>query len=206
MSRAIFQLSLDYVTKIDGLTASIYNLPGCNLFFNSHCGNKGGLLFILKFSIKYEVIDNLKIRSDSIESLFINVSTQNDSLIMGNIYRRPGSNFEDFLGKFEDVLRFIGNKKCLIGGDLNLNFIDHNISSCVKSFIDLFFIFSYIFLINKPTRESTHSATLIDHIWTNYNNLNIFSGILVTDASDNFSPLAVISFLEEIFADTEDFF
>ena len=48
-------------------------------------------------------------------------------------------------------------------------------------------------LINKPTRQTNQSATVIDHIRCNFvNSSNITSGILLTDASDHFSPFMQI--------------
>ena len=45
--------------------------------------------------------------------------------------------------------------------------------------------FSYISLINRPTRITSNSATLIDNIFVNKPNLSSFVGILVTDISDH---------------------
>lgn len=42
-------------------------------------------------------------------------------------------------------------------------------------------------LINRPTRISSHSATLIDHLYTNNISVNSLSGILITDISDHFA-------------------
>ena len=47
----------------------------------------------------------------------------------------------------------------------------------------------FIPVINKPTRVSKTSATIIDHIWTNDMHNYSFSGILYTSVSDHF-PLS----------------
>ena len=43
-------------------------------------------------------------------------------------------------------------------------------------------------LTTRPTRISSFSATLIDHIWINYALNELTSGILQNDHSDHFSP------------------
>ena len=44
----------------------------------------------------------------------------------------------------------------------------------------------------KPTRITTHSATLIDHIYTNKKELTSTSGILITDLADHFGIFSII--------------
>lgn len=77
------------------------------------------------------------------------------------------------------------NKHCLITGDLNVNLLDNDHCSQSQEFLDILFSSSCIPLINKPTRVTQNSATLIDNIFS-----NILpppnSGILVTDVSDHF--------------------
>ena len=52
---------------------------------------------------------------------------------------------------------------------------------------------SYIPLINKPTRVTETTATIIDNIFTNSNNWNNISrGILPTDVSDHFSIFCIL--------------
>ena len=50
----------------------------------------------------------------------------------------------------------------------------------------MIYTYSYLPIINRPTRVSTDTATLIDHIWSNDLESNFKSGILRTDISDHF--------------------
>ena len=40
-------------------------------------------------------------------------------------------------------------------------------------------------LIAKPTRITDHSATLLDHIYSNSKSINHQSGIIITDVADH---------------------
>ena len=49
----------------------------------------------------------------------------------------------------------------------------------------------YLAVITKPTRVTNHSATLLDHIYSNSKSLNYTSGIVITDVADHFGTFYV---------------
>jgi hypothetical protein len=51
----------------------------------------------------------------------------------------------------------------------------------------------FIPLINKPTRLTSHSATLIDNIFTNCPSQNTVNGIILNDMSDHLPIFAFFS-------------
>ena len=64
-----------------------------------------------------------------------------------------------------------------------INYENHTLTS---DFVDLLHSHSFISLINRPTRITSTTATLIDNIFTNSTNIeNSFQGLLVTDVSDH---------------------
>ena len=76
-------------------------------------------------------------------------------------------------------------------GDFNVNLLKN--SNITVNLVNLFHGSNMLSLINKPTRLTTHSATIIDHIWSNdYSNL-IQSGILCMTISDHFPVFSVFS-------------
>ena len=46
------------------------------------------------------------------------------------------------------------------------------------------------FLVNKPTRITTHSATCIDHIYSNLEVENIENHIILSGISDHFGTMS----------------
>ena len=69
-----------------------------------------------------------------------------------------------------------------------LNIDKHDPSS---EFVESLFSYSLYPLINRPTRITQNSATLIDNIFSNALNDHLFTGILYADISDHF-PIFVI--------------
>ena len=64
----------------------------------------------------------------------------------------------------ENILRNISLRKrdIYILGDFNINLLNSDTHSNTSDFIDMMFATSFLPLINRPTRISDNSATLID--------------------------------------------
>ena len=58
----------------------------------------------------------------------------------------------------------------------------------MRDYVNICHEFNFISLIDKPTRVTSHSATCVDHIWSNAFQDSIESGVFLNDASDHFSP------------------
>ena len=72
-------------------------------------------------------------------------------------------------------------------GDYNVNLLNYGKHKETSEFVNLFHSYSFISLINKPTRLAGQNATLIDNIFTNcFNHLeNTFQCLIVLDVSDH---------------------
>ena len=85
------------------------------------------------------------------------------------------------------------DKAIYIVGDTNLNLIDYETNIKVKNYLNLLFQKNFIPVINKPTRVSRNTATIIDHINTShFLNNYMHSAIITVDISDHF-PIFLIS-------------
>ena len=81
-------------------------------------------------------------------------------------------------------------------GDYNIDLLKHCTHNPTSEFLDLMFSNSFIPLINKPTRVTPKTATIIDNIFTKeYKNENKYlTGILTTDISDHYPIFHIASF------------
>ena len=111
------------------------------------------------------------------------------NIIVGVIYRPPGTDMNQFNSITCDIVSQISrdNKICYLMGDYNINILNNEVHSQTSDFIDLMYSYSLVPLINRPTRITNNSATLIDNIFSN--NLHDLhkstQTILVTDISDH---------------------
>ena len=109
------------------------------------------------------------------------------NIIVGLVYRPPNQDYVSFLDKFCDILSLMStnNKLCYIAGDCNLDLLRCNNHSQTQEFIENLFSYMFVPLIDKPTRITAHSATLIDNIFTNNLSDKALNCILVNDLSDH---------------------
>ena len=78
--------------------------------------------------------------------------------------------------------------------DLNIDLLKHEHHSNTKNFLDLMYSLGFYPLIDKPTRITDISATLIDNIFTNELQHTITCGILFIDISDHLSIFALCEY------------
>ena len=79
-----------------------------------------------------------------------------------------------------------------IMGYFNVNILKHSDIN-TQLLVNLFHRYGFLCTINKPTRVTNHSATLIDHIWTNNFDNYVCSGIIYNSISDHFPIISSFS-------------
>lgn len=169
--------------------SSLYELPDYNhvcLLRNRRRG--GGVSIHLTDSLIYKERPDLNVMTDDCEILFVEIKIETKSYLVGVIYRPPSGNVADFLEQLTTTLCKLNSvpSTCYVCGDFNLDLTLSDQHSMVQTFLDLFHSSSFIPLIDKPTRVTSESASLIDNIFTNSLLDSHSAGILVADISDHY--------------------
>ena len=136
-------------------------------------------------------LHNIGLQLPHIESLLVKV-TQPFRFIVRIICRHPNAKVDEFLLSIKYIVEsLVGeNLPCYIMGDFNVNLLSNE--NKVHDFINL--LYSYFFpTINKPTRVTSTSASLIDNIWTSNLHNHQVSGIHYTSISDHFPIFSIFS-------------
>ena len=122
---------------------------------------------------------------------------QGKNIIIGDIYKPPNENLNTFVKSFNEVTDKITkeNKLCYLMGDFNVNLMNYHRINLTGEFLDNTYSNSLCPLINRPTRITSHSATLIDNILTNNIDSHVVNELLFTDISDHL-PIFSIWFVE----------
>ena len=84
-------------------------------------------------------------------------------------------------------------KPCYLLGDYNIDLFKYQQHFHTNNYLDTMFWHCFLALINRPTRITSHSASLIDNIFTNNLSHNLRSGILFTDISDHLPIFTLLS-------------
>ena len=103
------------------------------------------------------------------ECLLLEVEINKHVFLVGSMYRIPNT----CIGQFNDDLRMLLNKtkrysNCIIGSDQNLDLKRYQHDATSK-FVDLITEYQFIPTINKPTRVTHTSATLIENLFLKCN-------------------------------------
>ena len=117
------------------------------------------------------------------ESIFIEASKEGkDEIIIGTIYKPPNNNSDDFEKLLNSILQHIdkGKKTCILMGDFNIDLLKFEHNNNTNRFI------------NKPTRITASTATIIDNIFINDIDINCINGILINDVSDHLPAFQVL--------------
>ena len=155
----------------------------------------GGVSLLIHNNIQYKELDSISVMNDNLESLFIEVKFENSKFIVGCVYRPPGKNLKEFNIEMNCILSSLTktNKEVYIMGDFNIDLLQYKSHADTDNVLNSMMASSFIPLINRPTRVTEGTATIIDNIFTNSRDISRFlTGILPTEVSDHF-PIFCIS-------------
>ena len=151
----------------------------------------------IKNTLSYKVRNDLSIFIPNIlESIFCEIQLCNKSIIVGTIYTPntpPKADLDIFTHTIHERQQLNDdNKEIYIMGDMNIDLLQYENHQKTNEYLDNIFSLGCIPLITKPTRITSHSATIIGHIYTNKKQVAATSGILITDISDHFGIFSII--------------
>ena len=114
------------------------------------------------------------------------------NILITYLYRTIGSNIHNFVDCLEQLFCGLSVLKTIfICGVFNTNILKHDSDHGVNLFLDTMYSMGLYPLIDRPSRITNHSFTLIDNIFTNSSDYDNTSGLLIPDVSDHL-PVFVI--------------
>jgi len=162
-------------TWLKPFNEDIFQIPGYSFVscLRPTTTTGGGVGLYINDCEKFRILPDLTINSDAIECIFVEITRQNKSnLIVGCIYRPHTVGLHEFNNVLTNIFRnnyFIGNKGIFVLGDFNINLLHHESHVPTSHFLNSMISLGLIPTINKPTRITETSKTLIDNIFTNCN-------------------------------------
>ena len=163
----ILALSETHITKED--PESFFEVPGYTFVSNYRKkGKGGGVAAYISNNVAWERRHDLE--NEVTESIWIEIILKHTKNIpIGIFYRPPDSSkylHRDFNNTFNEVLSSVSSEPCesIVLGDFNVNYSVPGDNPEFKAIMNLY---SFKQMINKPTRISGSTKTLIDIIATN---------------------------------------
>lgn len=175
-------------TKLNDDKIKYALIQNYNSVFSNSSSNAGGVAFYVLNNLSFNRRHDLEFKSFDSENLFIEISLSPSKIIvLGLIYRHPNNNFAEFQDQFLKTINKLRQDKqeFIISGDFNIDLLKHETNSKINDYINAVHSEGCNNIINKPTRITESSATLIDHIYTNITDKITNRGILTFDISDH---------------------
>ena len=175
-----------------------YELDGYHPPLNqTRSGNKhgGGVITYIHRDInKHKLNKSLCFVDEFNHCLATDVTIDNKTISILNIYRSPTYLNDKFLYKYEEIIEKVKTRLCYALGDYNFNLINIDKHTATEDYYNLMISNSFKTLITKPTRITQTNKTLIDHIWTNdlRSQTIIESHIIITDITDHLPCISVV--------------
>jgi exonuclease III len=123
-------------------------------------------LYIQPRSLKIRKRQSAKhYKKQDIEIAAIQLKVNEKNVIIFCVYRAPYGNFDYFLNKLDNILKYFHSHKTefIICGDININYLETNNKK--KQLDKLLGTYNLIGIIYFPTRIANNSVTLIDNIF-----------------------------------------
>lgn len=156
-----------------------YNLVRCN----SESRHTGGVFIYIYKDFSYQNV-NFFVMPGNYWGATIDIKLENVSMTLGVLYHSPNSSHPVFLNNFEEFCEnlIVNNKKILIIGDFNINFLSDNFyANKLKNSLNILGLSQ---LVTEPTRCVVRSSTLIDLAICNFNVLcKVHQHLKITDHS-----------------------
>lgn len=159
-------------------------IDGYKLFRKDRTTHGGGLITYVKDSIP--CFRRLDLERNSIESLWLEFMPFNSQHFLLCSSYRPPSSKNDWVSCFSNSLEqvFLEGKECLVVGDYNFDISTLN-DKC-KPWVDLMESLNFTQMVSKPTRVTSNTSTIIDHVFSNRPSLISSSDVKLYSISDHY--------------------
>ena len=140
---------------------------GCDFFFYNSDKAAGGAAIYVNKSVQANEIHSPKLNVGDTEDVWIEIGDRknNNSIIVGFIYRHPRQNILNFECAFASSIKsFKAKENYLVFDDFNIDCMDSNSTASVSKYVNHINNLGCAQLIDKPTRICNTTSTIIDHI------------------------------------------
>ena len=167
--------------------------PDHHIYIDESKSSKGGVAIILRKN-KFNNITELEPLKSTCncskcqtENKWLSFKINNQECIVGGMYRHPSGDISHFSAALNETISNIkDNILAITLGDINIDLLDENKSN---TYLNNYFAKNFIPCITIPTRITSRSASIIDHIFVKIPpkliQIKCSSGNLITDLSDH---------------------
>ena len=158
----------------------------------------GGVSIFIRNGIKYKKTI-IGYAGQVSECLLAEVEINHKTLLVGSLYQIPNTPLGDFLADVKSLLRKTKRyHNVIIGSDQNLDLLKVSQHDVTSKFCELLTEFELFPTINKPTRVTHQTASLIDNLYLKCNLKEKFESFVICDGMSNHYPCLVSIITHEV--------
>ena len=125
--------------------------------------------------------------------------------MIGTLYRPPSSDIslinDGIYSVIEAITRKYHSYKVFLTGNLNTDLLKVSESKLTAGFYSIMCSYGFFPFIVRLTRVTSHSASILDHIWCNEPDTVRRSGINMNDITDHFPISVDLKISSDVYAD-----
>ena len=169
-----------------------------------HCPtptDKGGAGIFVADYLDFDIRNDLYLNLHRCEDIWVQLKPNENKkcdnkcidLVIGVIYRHPGSQIKEFENKLCDTIRALNQNqtKFIIVGDVNINFLKLNIVGDITDYYNNVQGAGCLSFVNRATRVvmrgSRWQTSCPDHVYSNVHSDKVETNIITSNISDHFS-------------------
>ena len=176
-------------TRMTDDLANLFPIDAYQWFHQSRIRLGGGVSAYVRSALSPVHVPQLSFTHASLEAVAVQFSAQKGKRdIVISVYRTPSGNVAEFIVKMEEIIKYCRDQNyhdIYIAGDINIDLLKTGDPDATQ-LMNLMHSYNLYCIINKPTRVTETSATLIDHIWvSNCEKVNS-TYIVIDDQTDHF--------------------
>ena len=156
--------------------------------------NGGGVGLYISNRLNFKIVNQATTSIDNVlECMTVEIILNNSkNIFVSCLYRQPGSSIDVCIDTIHKLFDIFSKRKCIyMCGDFNINLLNIEFHKGTKDFIDMLYSFGMYPLMDRPSRITCSSATLIDNIFTNELQHDHISGLLINDTSDHLPVFSI---------------
>ena len=175
-------------TRIKNQPLANITIPGHSFAHVNSLGSVGDVAIYILNNFNFKLCKNQHHMHNS-ESIWLDLSDQKNKYIVAVIYRHPSlTEIDKFLLDFASCLVDISssNKIFYALEDFNINIDKSNRTNIAIEYLNIILSNGALPIITIPTRVTSSSSTIIDHIITNDLKHNLTPFVIQEDMTDHF--------------------
>ena len=174
-----------FLTEQSKCLANLENYQGYHKCRNMRLG--GGVSLYLHDSVSFvKFLDSLFV--EDFESIALEIKYKGNAMVVSEFYRPPNGNDNLFMNNLSLLLKACAKYRTgFIGSDQNYNLLKTHVHTQTHDFLSKMFDSGFVPYINKPTRITHATSSLIDNIFVKSTPLkDNVSYVLVEGMSDHY--------------------